>query len=121
MSLVEILIYLKGLKLSGSRGGGNVIKLHSEYSQITDSIIRDIETSGSWWDYSYAGPFPNSSAFGLGLEALKDCIIESNTCSGRYPAAFGDNNQMGVYSLYGTFEGNIIRNNNFLWSCKYNR
>jgi hypothetical protein len=92
----------------GSKFLGNIFKMHSEYNQITDCIIRDNVVAGSAYD-SESG----NTSFGFALEGAKRCIIESNTFSGRYCAQIGDNEHTGWQSLYGTFEDNIIRNNNF--------
>lgn len=113
---------IERIRASGSRNGGGVIKMHSEYSKVTDCIVRDVEATGQYWNYPYDPNYdpltnPNSAGNMMGFESISDCIIESNTFSARYPMVIGDNTVFsGMDAYFGTFEGNTIRNNNFYGS-----
>ncbi len=86
----------------------NGIKLHSQFSLLTDSTVRFNTTL-------YAGGW-NSEVVGGGgnafvAENVMGCYFGHNDFISRWSACYGDMDRPGDRAYYGTFAGNIIEDN----------
>ena len=86
----------------------NGIKLHSQFSLLTDSIIRNntILYSGGWRGKPVGG---SGNAF-VALNTM-GCKIIGNNFISRWAAGYGDDDRIDDRGYFGTSAGNIIEGN----------
>ena len=93
----------------GSRTN-NGIKLHSQFSLVTDTRIEanTILYAGGWNDEVVGG-----RGNALVGQNVMGCRFAGNNLISRWSAAFADSDRQGYQAQYGTFAGNVIEGNVF--------